>query len=81
MVNRYMQRCSTSLIREMQMKTTIKNHSHLSEKLSSVNQRTSVGKGVEKGDPHALLVVLEMGASAMENSMEIPQKFKTGIAL
>ena len=48
-----MKRWSTLLIiREMQMKTTMRYLSLLSEWLSSVNQQTtSAGEDVEKGEP------------------------------
>ena len=39
-------------------------------------QITSVGKGVEKKEPCALLVGIQIGAATMENSMAIPQKTK-----
>ena len=33
-----------------------------------------------KGNPSALLVVMQIGAATVENSMEIPQKIKNGTA-
>ena len=36
----------------------------------------SVGKDVEKRETYALLVGMYIGAVTVENSMEVPQKFK-----
>ena len=32
----------------------------------------------KKGNPHALLVEMQSGATTLENSMEFPQKIKNG---
>ena len=54
----------------------------MSEWPSSVNQQTtSAGENVEKGNPFALLVQMQIGAASVENSMELPQKIKNGTAL
>ena len=39
------------------------------------------GKVVEKGNPSALLVGMQTGATTVENSMKFPQKTKNGTAL
>ena len=36
---------------------------------------------MEKKNPSALLVGVQIGAATVENSMEIPQKIKNGTAL
>ena len=41
-----------------------------------MSQQTSAGKGMDKGDPCALVVGMQTGATTVESSMEIPQKLK-----
>ena len=50
---------------------------HLLQWLLSKRQRlTNVGKGCGRGNPHILLVGLQIGTVTMQNSMESPQKIK-----
>ena len=48
---------------------------------AAINKSTSAGEDVEKGDSHALLVRMQIGAATVENSMELPQKIKNQTAL
>ena len=43
-------------------------------------QTVSAGEDVEKAEPFALLVGMQIDAATVENSMEIPQKIKNGSA-
>ena len=54
MANRYMKRCSTSLIKEMQIKTTRRYH-HLTLVRMAFKKEISIGKDVEKKEPLCII--------------------------
>ena len=70
MANRYMKRCSISLvIRKMEIKTAVRCYL-ISIKLSSKGlQIANIDKDVEKREPSYAI-----GAATMQNNMEVPQK-------
>ena len=74
-----MKRCSAPLvIREMQIKTTMRYHLTL-VRVANINKQV-LERMWRKENPSALLVGLQTGAATVENSMEFPQKNKAGIA-
>ena len=79
MANRHTKRCSMSLSAEKcKLKPQWDIISHLSEWLSSINQQTSTGENVRKGNLSALLVEIQTGAATVESSMELSENIKSG---
>ena len=74
MVNRHMKRCSTSLIiREIQITTTLRYHL---TPLKVAKMHNTFSRMWRNGNHLALLVGMQTGAAALENSVKVPQKIK-----
>ena len=70
------------IIREMQIKTTMRYHlTPVRMVIIKKSTRNCWLKKRRKGNPSALLVGMQTGGATVENRMEVPQKIKNGIAL
>ena len=52
----------------------------MSEWPSSINQQTSAGEDVEKGESFCTVVRMQISVATVESNMEMPQKIKNGSA-
>lgn len=65
------------IIREMQLRTTMKPHLTPSEGCHQQDKTCVLERTWRKPDPCSLLVGLRIGAATMESRMEVSQKLKT----
>ena len=64
------------VIKEMQIKATVRYHSHLSEWPKSRTLTPSTGKEEEQQSSHSLLLGIQNGTDTLEHSLEVPYKTK-----
>ena len=82
MANKYVKRCSTSLIiREVKTKTTMRYHLTPVRMAIISKSTTMLSRMWRKENPSILLVGMQTGAATVKNSMELPQTIKNGTSL
>jgi hypothetical protein len=76
MVNKYMKKCSTSLvIKEMQIKTTLRFHgTRVRMAIFKGNNKTNAGEDAMKEKSLFTVLGMQISITIMESSIEVPQK-------
>jgi hypothetical protein len=85
MTSKYMKKCSTALvIEEMQIKTTLRFHLipvRIARIKGNNNNNKMLARMWRNRNTYTLLVGMQISTTAVESSMEIPQKTRARTAI